>query len=30
MVFEESGKVDIDYPLFGSPKLVLKEKGDFE
>jgi len=28
MVFEESGKVEIFYPLFGSPKLILKETGD--
>ena len=28
MVFEESGKIDIEYPMFGSPKLVLKEKGE--
>jgi len=28
LTFEESGKADIEYPLFGSPKLVLKEKGE--
>ena len=28
LIFEESGKIDIDYPLLGSPKLVLKEKGE--
>jgi len=27
--FEETGKIEIIYPIFGSPKLALKEKGEF-
>ncbi len=27
-VFEETGKAEVHYPIFGSPKLVLIEKGD--
>jgi hypothetical protein len=27
--FEETGKIEIIYPIFGSPKLALKETGEF-
>ncbi|MEI7961396.1 MAG: hypothetical protein WCI04_03595, partial [archaeon] len=26
--FEETGKIEIYYPIFGSPKLILKEQGE--
>lgn len=29
-VFEETGKIEILYPLFGSPKLILKEKRELD